>query len=123
MLFLFFSNLFILFYLSLSIAVIKRFGVLKTASFLGLYGFFIGILFSILAWILSLLLSGLVPAATTTLSVIGLSGFSLVSAILIPIIYGILGFVSGLILTPIMNLALKITKGIDLDLELGGQMY
>lgn len=91
-------------------AKIKRLGVIKTASFMGLYMFAFGIIF-ILLWgiILSTLLGPLSGFVST--------GASLSSLILVPIIYGVIGFIGGLILTPIMNLALRIIKGVDLDIE------
>ncbi len=91
-------------------AVIKRIGVLKTASFMGLYSFFIGIILAIILSFLSAMLSGLI-------------GLNTLKIILFPFIYGIGTFIISMILIPIMNLVLKITKGINLDIELAGQLY
>jgi len=98
--------------------VIKRIGVLKTSVFLGLYSFFVGLVFAIIMWILSLIFSSLLAQVT-----LGLFSFSLFFFILFPVLSGLISFVMGLIVIPIMNLTLKITKGIDLDLELGGHTY
>ena len=97
--------------------VIKRFGVLKMAGFMGLYSAFIGLVFGILFFLLSFL-----PSASLYTSLLGISGGAL-SIIILPLIYGVFGFVGGLIFTPIMNLALKITKGINFSVELGGHTY
>jgi hypothetical protein len=98
-------------------AVIKRFGVLKMAAFLGLYSFFIGIVFSILMLILSATIASLLGVFGSLLTL------STLYLILLPLIYGVIGFIGGLIFTPIMNLVLKITKGINFGLELGGHTY
>lgn len=93
-------------------AKIKRFGVLKMASFMGIYGAVIGLL----AGIFVALLLVVIPPEYTAFGLFGQTGFFLV--ILYPIFYGVGGFVGGLILTPIINLILKIIKGIDLDIEM-----
>ena len=99
-------------------AKIKRFAVLKTAWFLGLYSFFVGLLFSIIMWLLSLIFAGLFSGLT-----LGFISSSLIFFILFPIVYGVASFVLGLIVIPIINLTLKIKKGINLDLELGEHTY
>ena len=96
-------------------AKIKRFGVLKVAGFLGIYSAFVGLILGILFSLLSFVLP------PTYSSLFGFSSF--LSIILLPLLYGIVGFLSGLIFTPIMNLTLKIIKGIDLDMVLGGHHY
>lgn len=102
---------------------IKRFGVLKTSSFIGLYSFFLGFIFSLIMWIAAKLFSSLVFSSLGPLSPVSSTSFSWIWIIILPFFYGIIGFVSSLIIIPIMNLTLKITKGIDLDLELGGKIY
>ena len=99
-------------------AIIKRFGVIKMAVFMGLYTAFLGFVLGILFFLLSL-----IPSASTYSSLLGIPVGGALLIIILPIIFGIVGFVNGLILTPIMNLTLKITKGIDLNLELSGQNY
>ena len=99
-------------------AKIKRFGVLKMAGFLGIYSAFFGLIFSLIMWVLSLILSNIIPIGN--LSILSFSWYYI---LILPLLYGVIGFISGFILTPIMNLVLKMTKGLDLDLELGGQMY
>jgi len=105
--------------------LLKRIGVLKSAYFMGLYGALIGFIAGLIIAILSVVLSSLFLAATSV-NGIPVEGGSLVpdifslgwlSIILFPILYGIAGFVSGVILTPISNLIFKIIKGIDINLE------
>jgi len=99
-------------------AKIKRLGVIKTASFLGLFGVFIGLIFGIIlliyTQILKTVLSGM--GDTGTISMFGLGGWLVL--ILAPLIYGIISFLIGLIFTPLMNLSLKIINGLDLDIEM-----
>lgn len=95
-------------------AVIKKIGVLKTSIFLGVYSFFVGIVLSIIMWALSAVFSRLLG---------GLFTFSFIYILLFPILSGVISFIGSLIVIPIMNLTLKITHGINLDLELGGQTY
>lgn len=94
-------------------AVIKRLGVMKTASFIALYSFFVGIIVSLIMAILNFISSGLLSAI----------GFSMIYLIALPFMAGISNFIFGLITVPIMNLVLKMIKGINLDIELSGQMY
>ena len=105
-------------------AVIKRVGVLKTASFTGLYMFFIGFIFSLIMWLVGKLISSLLSSLTGSLGgTVVTTSFSFVWILILPFFYGVIGFISSLIFIPIMNLVLKMTKGINLDLELGGHMY
>ena len=78
------------------------------AGFLGLYGLFMGLVFAILGFL------GTLVVSSTALELIG-GGLSL---FLLPFLYGVMGFVGGLIFTPIMNLSLRIVKGLNLDLEI-----
>ena len=98
---------------------LKRLGVIKTASFLGLFGVLIGLIVAILMWIASLILTSLFSPAGDSgfLSISSILSFNAINLLLFPIGYGIVSFILGLILIPITNLILKIIKGIDLDLE------
>lgn len=100
-------------------AKIKRFGVIKMASFMGLYGAFIGLIMGIIFAIVSSLINALFSSATSSVGAVSFGGVGWFSIILFPLAYGIIGFILGLILTPIMNLILKIIKGLDLEIEEG----
>jgi len=91
-------------------ATIQKFKVIKMACFLGLFGAFMGLVFGIISTIILLI----VPDVITSLA------FIKIWQILIglPIGYGVLMFIAGLIFIPLVNLTLKIIKGIDLDLDL-----
>jgi len=100
-------------------ARIKRFGVLSMAYFLGLYGIIIGLIFSVLMGIFQIILSSIFSNSLTSITgeqmTYGLS-FGWLNLLLFPLIYGILMFISGLIFTPITNLILRITSGLELDI-------
>lgn len=91
---------------------IKKFKVLKMASFMGLYGVFIGLIMAIFSSIFSLLVGSLIFESSLINSIFGFWAL-----LFFPIFYGITAFVGGLIFIPIMNLVLKIVKGVDLELE------
>ena len=87
------------------------------ACFMGLYGAFIGLIFGIILLIYSQVLKAVFSQADMgIMSLLGLGGW--MALFLAPVIYGIMFFLLGLIFTPLMNLTLKITKGIDLDIEM-----
>jgi len=110
-------------------ARIKRFGILRMSSFMGLYSVFIGLIFALLAGLLFSIISSIFasggdyviqnggPAELANSGIGNPLSFSWFYLVLFPIIFGAFGFVSGLILTPIINLTLKAIGGIDLDLD------
>jgi hypothetical protein len=100
-------------------ARIKRFGILKMALFMGLYGAIIGLIAALLIAITLTIFIGSLPEQQSALvSIFGVGVW--LNVIFFPLGYGIIGFVAGVILTPIMNLILKIIKGLDLDIEVPG---
>ena len=83
-------------------AKIKRIGVIKMASFMGLYGAFVGLIVGLIIAIMGTIISTVISSA-------GFGGvFNLgsmwLAVILFPLGAGISGFISGLIFTPIINL-------------------
>ncbi|HLC78429.1 MAG TPA: hypothetical protein VJH92_04850 [Candidatus Nanoarchaeia archaeon] len=106
-------------------AKLKRVDVLKMASFLGLFGVFVGFIVALFAWVVVSMVSALFASATdgglTTTN--SLLDFSWIYIIVFPIIFGIGNFVIALIFTPLSNLFLKIVKGIDFELDLEGKTY
>jgi hypothetical protein len=105
-------------------AKIKRFGVLKTSYFLGLWGITVGLISVIIFWIFFSLVSSLfAPVISADGSDADISNklsffeFDYLFFIYFPVIYGIVFFILGFVFTPIINLILKIIKGLDLDIE------
>lgn len=91
---------------------LKKIEVLKSSFFLGLFGIFSGAVtafLQIFLWNLSLTL---IFDDVVRGVMIPFFGFWF-SIFLHPLIYGIVFFVGGLVFVPIMNLCLKILKGID----------
>jgi hypothetical protein len=95
---------------------------MRVACVSGLYGAMIGLLIGIIAAILWFIVFSVVSSGTTAISGVPITvgGSPLLTIILMPLFYGITGFVGGLILTPLLNLALKMGKGIDFELEAVG---
>ena len=88
-------------------ATIRKVGVLSVANISGLINFFIGLIMGIFFVIMSFFL----PAYSAIL------GFGLpvyLSFIILPIAYGILGFIGGAIGAFFYNISAKIAKGIKL---------
>ena len=91
---------------------VKKFKVMKVALFAGLYGVFIGLLFGILIALSSFFAPTLSPIS----GILGLTT-GVFAIIIFPLFYGVSAFIGGLIFTPLMNLTLKIIKGVDFELE------
>jgi hypothetical protein len=103
-------------------AKIKRFGVIKTACFMGLYGVFMGLIFGIILLIYTQVLKTVLDTTGSDLGMISLLGIGgWLGLILFPLIYGILFFLIGLVFTPLMNLILKMINGLDWDIEMEQQ--
>lgn len=87
-------------------AKIKKLKVINMACILGLFGVFMGLLFGIITALLSLV----IPSIAT---------FKIWQILLgIPVGYGVMMFITALIFIPLLNLTLKIVKGLHLDLDL-----
>lgn len=87
-------------------ATIHKFKILKMAYFLGLFGIFTGVILGIAAGILTLFIPILYDYAIWQM-ILGVT-----------IANGVLMFITGLIFAPLINLSLKIIKGLHLDIDL-----
>jgi hypothetical protein len=94
-------------------------GVIKTACFSGIYGFFLGVIFLLYLMILSLVLSVSLSDMSTGIFPSFFDG--ILGILLIPILYGVILFLIGLVFTPLMNLILKMINGLDWDIEIEQQ--
>ena len=99
-------------------AKIKRIGVLKMAYFAGLSGLIIGIIFAIVMGVFYLLFYKVSNVVYSDFGNVSL-GFTWLNLFLFPLMYGVGGFLGGLIITPLYNLILKIINGLELDIEMG----
>ncbi len=93
-------------------ATINRFNVLRLALFCGLLGAFIAVIMDFILLVVYLINF----SSFNFLTLIGL-GFGM-SLLVILLSYTIIGFISGLLFGALTNLALKILKGIELDIDL-----
>ena len=95
---------------------IKKIGVLRMASFMGLYGVFIGLITAILTLVFSALLQAIFPTSFSTGGLLSYVSGAL-ALLIYPVFFGGVSFVASLIFTPLMNLVLKIIGGISLKIE------
>ena len=106
---------------------VKQIGVLSVAKFLGVLYAGLGLVFGLIISLFSVfgsILGGLLASNPTFRDLAGGSQGSIISlafgrgaVIALPIFYGILGFVGGLIFGLIGNLALGISGGIELKVK------
>lgn len=99
-------------------SVIRRLGVLSVAklqgtlyAFLGLLGGAVFALFSLFGAAL-----GSSMGADSHSSLFG-AAFGLGAIVIFPILYGLLGFVAGLLLAALYNLVAGITGGVEIELS------
>ena len=97
-------------------AKIKRLGVLKTAVFLGIFLAFTGLIFGLLSAVATSFVS--LPSGTPGY-VLTLTGY--LGILIWAVGLGIFGFVYGLIFTLIINLGLKIIKGLNLEIDMNDE--
>jgi hypothetical protein len=98
--------------------VIRRIGVLSLAKFLGILYGGLGLIFGLLTSGFSLL--GIVLGGGNYSSSSFSSGeavFTLGAVVCFPILYGIGGFIGGIITALIANLALKFSNGLEVEAD------
>jgi len=98
--------------------VIKRIGVLSLGKLLGLLYAGIGLLFGILYALFSVVGGGAMMAMGGGEGAMGggmLMGLGLAAVVMLPIFYGVLGFISGLLSAFLFNLAAKYTGGLEIE--------
>lgn len=93
---------------------LKKIGILSLAKIAGLFGVLYGLISGIL---ISIIYSkaGSIPGLAEQLGMINQLGYS--SLIILPILYGIIYFLVGIITAFIYNLLAKKVGGIELSLE------
>ena len=88
---------------------IKKLGILSVAKIYAITMAIFGLIFGAIVTIISLAVSSVVQGE-------GFGGYGAASIILLPIFYGVLGFVSGAIGAWIYNIVAKSIGGIQMDL-------
>lgn len=106
---------------------IKQIGVLSLAKFMGILYAGLGLIFGIFASLISIfgaVLGRLIAENAGFRNIFGASQGSTISMlfgigaiITFPIFYGILGFIAGLIVGFIANIALRISGGLELKVK------
>ena len=100
--------------------IIRSFGVLSFGKFLGtlyaMLGAVIGVIYGGIMMIFGLVGGGAEGENAGMFRAVGVGG-GLAMIILAPILYGLLGFIFGLIGTALANLALKFTGGLEIEMD------
>ena len=91
--------------------VLKNINLLSAANVLALMGVVWGLVVAILAIVLGGIITSLVPGAEAAV------GIGLTSIIVLPLTYGIVGFVAGILCALLYNLVAKWIGGIKIDLK------
>lgn len=94
--------------------VLRRFGVLSLGKFMGMLYAIIGLIVGVLVAVMSMLGGGLFGGDTGAMGMIG--GFGLLAIVILPLLYGALGFIAGLISGWLYNLTARFSGGIEMDL-------
>ncbi|MEX0930318.1 MAG: hypothetical protein WDZ79_01425 [Candidatus Paceibacterota bacterium] len=98
---------------------IKQVGVLSVANTFAVVSAALGLVFGLIFTIIALIGSGMVAGMGEDASgaLFGGALFSIGAVIIMPIFYGIGGFIGGLVVAFFYNLSTKFTGGISIQLE------
>jgi hypothetical protein len=94
---------------------LNRIGVLSLAKFQGLMMAGMGLLLGLMFGATSSLLGGLVSQSGQDLGAMAGAGWLL--ALILPVVYGVMGFVMGAIGAFIYNLVAKVVGGIEIEIK------
>jgi hypothetical protein len=94
--------------------VINRIGVVKLGVFQGCMGAFFGLLIGICMTLFGSLISGIAPDGGAGAAAI-VGGMGIFMVVLLPIMYGVFGFIAGVIGAAAYNLIAKFVGGIEFD--------
>jgi hypothetical protein len=102
------------------VKIVRSFGVLSFGKFLGILyamlGAVIGVLYGGIMMIFGLVGGGANAENAGMFRAIGVGG-GLAMIIIAPILYGLLGFIFGLIGTALANLALRFSGGLEIEVD------
>jgi len=96
---------------------IARIGVLSLAKMLAVTYAFLGLFFGGVLSLFALMGAAVGNAAGGDGGGIAAMLFGVGAVIVLPIVYGCLGFVGGLIMAPLYNLVAKVVGGIEVELS------
>lgn len=94
--------------------VLKRFGVLSVGKFMAVMYAIIGLIFGVLIAAMSLIGGGMFGGDGGAMGMMG--GFGMLSIVVLPLLYAIIGFIAGLIGGFLFNVTAKLSGGIEMDL-------
>jgi hypothetical protein len=95
---------------------LKRIGVLSCGKVMGLLYAVFGLIAGLLLSVLSLLGVAIGAASGDGEAALG-ALFGVGAVILLPIVYGLLGFLAGMLVSALYNLAARFTGGLELELR------
>lgn len=99
---------------------IRSFGVLSFGKYLAVFNAFMGFLMGLIYGGMLMIFSTIGAAAggknAGPMAAFGIGG-GIASIIFFPILYALLGFIGGIIATVFANIALKMTGGLELEIE------
>lgn len=100
--------------------VIRSFGVVSMGKYLGILyamlGLVIGVIYGGIMMIIGAIGASTGGEGSGALGALGIGG-GIAAIIFAPIIYGFLGFIVGLVGTLLANLALKLSGGLEVEME------
>jgi hypothetical protein len=101
----------------MALQTINRIGVLSLAKMLAIVYAFLGLLFGGIVSLFALL--GAAVGGASGRDSGGVAGmlFGIGAVIILPVFYGCLGFIGGLITAPIYNLAAKVVGGLEIEMS------
>ena len=106
---------------------IKRFGVFSVAKMYGLLGFvmglIIGVIYGLILIVFGAAMSSLAPGNDAMAGGISTVVMGVIMMIALPIMYGVFGFIGGIIGALIYNAASGIIGGVKFELEAVQQEY
>ena len=88
------------------------------ASFLGIYGVIIGLIVGIIIALFSFLAVSALKNIPNSPGSLNITQFGFFSILIFPLLFGFINFMSGLIITPLMNLSLRIIHGIEVNIDI-----
>lgn len=93
--------------------IVRRIGVMSLAKIMTVIYAAIGLIAGVLVALLSTLLGSVLPQGASGMGM----GFGFGSIILFPFLYGVLGFIGGVISAWLYNLVAGTLGGVELDLQ------
>ena len=94
--------------------VLRRVGVLYMGKFMAVMYAIIGLIFGVLIAAVSMIGGGMLGGDGGAMGVIG--SFGLLSIVILPVLYAVIGFIAGLIGGLLYNVTANLSGGIEMDL-------